>query len=111
MPKMIEQIFRAYTVERIDIESLYRTCSDVARGSLKYAVSEWQDWMLAAFDVVYPGCDHELMPKLIRAGFFCSNSDQQFSPESTAIKFAQFLLLVSRATHNQKLACYINHDP
>ena len=66
--------------------------------------------MLAAFDEVYREFDHELMPKLIRAGLFSSNSDQQFSPESTAIRFAQFLLLVSRATANQKWACLINHD-
>ena len=67
--------------------------------------------MLAVFDELYPEYDHELMPKLIKAGFFSSNSDQQFNPESSANKFAQFLLLASRATNNQKWACFINHDP
>ena len=41
MPKTIEQIFRAHTIERRDIESLFKTCTDVACGSLKYDVSEW----------------------------------------------------------------------
>ena len=97
LPIIIKQTFEACRVSNRDVGTLYKNCTEVANGRQKKDFTEWKDWMLGAFDEIYPQYEDELLPRLIESGYF-NQDEQQLSPKNSATKFAYFVLLASNAT-------------